>query len=336
MYYIKYYSLTSLIILILICQGVAQQPPLERIIVQGNEFVNENGELVVFRGYSSKDPHKLKEEKRWNKEYFQEIKKWGGNVVRIPVHPLHWRLRGQENYLELLDQSVVWAAANDLYVIIDWHSIGNVKTGLYLNPIYYTDLHETFNFWKVIAERYGDNPTVAFYELFNEPALYNGKFGKLSWKEWKEIMEEMILVVRANGGMGIPLVAGFNWAYDLTPVRDLPIEADGIGYVSHPYPQKREKPWEDQWTSDWGFVKEKFPVILSEIGFCAADDPGAHVPVISDSSYGEAITTYADERNISYVVWVFDLEWSPRLFIDEKFNPSNHGKFWKEKLNSYE
>ena len=322
--------------LILISQTVLQaQETVLRINVSGNEFVDESGRVIVFRGYSSSDPDKLETEKKWNKSYFAELKNWGANIVRFPIHPKAWRERGKENYLNLLDDGIKWAAEHGLYVIIDWHSIGNLKTGLYLADMYYTDENETFNFWKIIAERYGKNPTVAFYELFNEPTTYENRFGRLSWDEWKPLMEEIIIVVRANGGEGIPLVAGFNWAYDLTPVKYRPVEAEGIAYVSHPYPQKREKPWEEKWTADWGFVKENYPVILTEMGYCGPNDPGAHVPVISDESYGIAITDYCDQRNISYVVWVFDSRWSPRLYIDDKFTPSHNGEFFKQKLNSY-
>lgn len=311
------------------------QAQMDRITVLGNEFVDEAGDVFIFRGYSSSDPDNLVKQNSWNQNYFDELKRWGANVVRFPIHPRAWRSRGKENYLKLLDQGIQWAAANDMYVIMDWHSIGNLTTGLYLNDGYYTDLHETFAFWKVIAERYGDNSTVAFYELFNEPTSNGNKFGRLNWEDWKSIMEELIVVVRANGGEGIPLVAGFNWAYDLTPVREQPIDADGIAYVSHPYPQKKEKPWFDKWTNDWGFVKETYPIVLTEIGYCAADDPGAHIPVISDQSYGEAITEYSDQNNISYIVWVFDNHWAPRLYVDDKYTPAIHGAYWKDRLNKY-
>ena len=178
----------------------------------------------------------------------------------------------------------------------------------------------------------GDN-TVAFYELFNEPTVYNGQLGTCSWDEWKVINEEMITIIRANGGSGIPLVAGFNWAYDLVGPATNPINAEGIGYVSHPYPMKREKPWEEKWTQDWGFLKNKYPVILTEIGFCGPEDPGAHIPVISDESYGDAITTYCDKNDISWVVWVFDPEWAPALFRDWKFTPTRQGIYFKKALN---
>lgn len=325
------FSFSGLVFLLLPVMLQAQMP---RITVQGNEFVDEAGEVFIFRGYSSSDPDNLEKKNSWNLAYFQEMKRWGANVVRFPIHPRAWRSRGQEAYMQLLDQGVEWAVANDMYVIMDWHSIGNLVAEKYLNESYYTNLEETFEFWRAITERYGDNPTVAFYELFNEP-VNNDKFGELSWKRWKSALEALIQEIRANGGEGIPLVAGFNWAYDLTPIRDQPIEVEGIAYVSHPYPQKRTKPWVEKWTEDWGFVKENYPMVLTEIGYCTPDDPGAHIPVISDHSYGKAISDYSDQNNLSYIVWVFDNRWSPQLYVDDKFTPSYQGTFWKEKLNGY-
>lgn len=311
------------------------QNPLNRISVDKNSFVKENGEKIVFRGLNTSDPDKLESEGHWNRSYFEEIKKWGANIVRFPVHPRAWTKRGKENYLLLLDDGIELAAEFGLYVIIDWHSIGNLQTEMYQADTYDTTLKQTYDFWRTIAVRYGKNKTVAFYELFNEPTTYNNTLGSASWEEWKKINEKMITIIRANGGEGIPLIAGFNWAYDLTPVLDNPINAEGIAYVSHPYPQKREKPWEDKWTADWGFVKEKYPLMLTEIGFSGIDDVGAHIPVISDESYGDAITNYSDEREISYVIWVFDPQWAPRLFEDWDYTPSRHGKYFKNKLQSY-
>ena len=148
-------------------------------------------------------------------------------------------------------------------------------------------------------------------------------------------MEELIIIVRANGSEAIPLIAGFDWAYDLREVKANPINAEGIGYVSHPYPQKREKPWEDKWTADWGFVAEKYPVMLTEVGFCGADDRGAHIPVISDESYGDTLVKYCDERGISYVVWVFDPNWAPMMFSDWNFTPTRQGTYFKKVLQGY-
>jgi hypothetical protein len=311
------------------------QSKLSRVLVKGNQFITSEGKPIVFRGLNTSDADKLEKSGHWQKQYFEQMKQWGATIVRIPVHPQAWRTRGKKEYLQLLDQGVGWAGELGLYVILDWHSIGNLKNEMYQHAMYETTLKETFEFWRTISDHYKDNTTVAFFELFNEPTLMAGKLGTCSWDQWKQIVEETITIIRANGGKAIPLVAGFNWAYDLKEVASNPIGAEGIGYVSHPYPMKREKPWEEKWTADWGFVAEKYPVILTEIGFCGPDDKGAHVPVISDESYGEAITKYCDERGISYVVWVFDPQWSPMLFSDWNYTPTRQGKYFKKILQQY-
>jgi len=323
----KTQSFIIIFCLLIVTPGLAQ---LSKVRVEGNRFVNDRRGTIVFHGVNSSDPSKLKENGHWDKAYFEEIKKWGANIVRIPVHPANWREDGNSEYLKMLDQGVQWATESGLYVIIDWHSIGNLRTGLYQNPMYDTDMKETYNFWRAIAKKYKGNSTVAFFEFYNEPTTYQGQLGECTWLEWKKIMEELIGIVRANGAEAIPLIAGFNWAYDLTEVKDNPINAEGIAYVSHPYPQKREKPWEEKWTVDWGFVADKYPVLLTEVGFCGPQDKGAHVPVISDKSYGEILTKYCDEKGISYVVWVFDPNWAPSMFSDWNYTPTRQGKFFRE------
>lgn len=330
---IKLITVLVILLLLFLKQTEAQtSPALPLINVKGNTFVTAAGTPIVFRGLDASDPDKLERDGHWNKEYLEAIKSWGANIVRFPVHPDAWRKRGKAAYLKLLDQGVQWASELGLYVIIDWHSIGNLRSELFQNPMYETTKKETLEFWRTMAQHFKGNTTVALFELFNEPTLMNGALGTCSWAQWKDMVEEMITVIRANGSKAVPLVAGFNWAYDLTPVANDPVNAEGIAYVSHPYPMKREKPWPEKWTKDWGFATAKYPVILTEIGFCGPDEKGAHVPVISDESYGDAITAYCAERGISYTVWVFDPQWAPMLISDWKFTPTRQGKYFKNAL----
>lgn len=53
-------------------------------------------------------------------------------------------------------------------------------------------------------------------------------------------MEEIIGIIYAHDTNKIPIVAGFNWAYELTDVKFEPIAYPNVAYVTHPYPQKRE------------------------------------------------------------------------------------------------
>lgn len=310
----------------------AKQLPrvLPRIRVEKNQFVEENGRVVVFQGVSIADPDHLQREGQWNERLFQEVAAWGANVVRVPVHPAAWRGIGKSAFLQLLDQALVWSNRAGLYVIVDWHSIGNLKTGLFQHPMYDTTQAETFEFWRSIAFRYKGISTFAFYELFNEPTTYKGTLGQITWPEWKGLNEEMIHIIRAHDREVIPLVAGFNWAYELGPVEKAPIAAEGIAYVSHPYPMKTTAPYEENWDRDFGFVAERYPLFATEIGYMRAGGLGAHNPVIDDGSYGPRMTTYLAKRGASWVGWVFHPTWSPQLISDWAFTPTESGTHFRK------
>ena len=312
--------------------GQDEGQALPFIRVEGNRFVDEEGAPVVLRGVSFSDPDRLEQHEHWNRAYFEAAKSWGANVVRFPVHPRAWRARGEQAYLELLDQGIAWAAELKLYVIIDWHSIGNLRTELFQHPMYNTTMTETLRFWKTIAARYEGNPVVAFYEVFNEPTRYNGTLGRMSWEQYKSLIEEIIYVIYAHDRSVIPLVGGFDWAYDLSYVRDSPIAFPGIAYVAHPYPQKRTPPWEEKWEEDFGFVADTYPVFATEFGFMSAEGRGAHVPVIGDETYGEAIIGFFEKKGISWTAWVFDPVWSPQLIENWDFEPTRQGRFFQNKM----
>ena len=233
-----------------------------------------------------------------------------------------------------MDEGIEWAKKYKLYVVMDWHSIGNLKDAKYTNPMYNTTKEETFKFWKTVAQRYKNEPTVAMYELFNEPTVTGEDTGECTWEEWKTIQEELIDTIRTYNPNALCLCAGFNWAYDLTPISTAPIERTNIAYVSHPYPMKRSQPWEEQWESDFGYVADTYPVICTEIGFCLENELGAHVPVISTEIYAEHITKYFEKKGISFTVWCFDKDWSPTLIEDWNFTPTTQGRFFKTYLQS--
>ncbi len=302
---------------------------LPLISVKENRFVDPEGNPVLFRGANIADPDQLEFDGHWNRELFAFIKDMGADLVRIPVHPAAWRRRGADDYLHLLDQAAAWATGLEMYLIIDWHSIGNLKTGLFQHPMYDTSIPETSRFWHTIARHFQGHNTVAFYEIYNEPAMYRGQLGKFTWSEWKEINEEMITIIRYFDKEVIPLVAGLDWAYDLSFLRYDPLDVAGIGYVTHPYPNKRPEPWETRWEENFAFAAMKWPVIATEIGFWS---PEGEDEVIDDDHYGNRITRFLEERGISWVAWVLDPLWHPNMLEDWDFNLSPQGEFFKEAM----
>ncbi len=289
----------------------ANAKKLPLISVKGNRFVDPQGATVLLRGLAIADPDKIESQGHWSKDLFVRVKEMGAKVVRIPVHPVAWRGRGPSNYIKLLDQAVEWCTDLDMYVDLDWHSIGNLTTGLFQDPMYDTSLQETYSFWRAMARHYAGHNTIVFYELFNEPTTYNGQLGPVVWADWKKIQENLITIIRAYNPQALVLVAGFDWAYDLTPLREAPIAAENIGYVTHPYSFKRSQPWEPKWEEDFGFAAGKYPVVATEFGDASAAAPDATRP-----AYGPSIFKYLESKGISWIVWCFDPEWGPTLIKD--------------------
>ncbi|HVU16694.1 MAG TPA: cellulase family glycosylhydrolase [Candidatus Didemnitutus sp.] len=302
---------------------------LPLIVVQGNHFARESGETILFRGVSIADPDKLVGQGRWNRELFVAVKDLGANLVRLPVHPAAWRERGVPGYLALLDQAVDWCTDLGLYVDIDWHSIGNLHSGMFQSPMYDTSQAETFAFWRTIAAHFQGNHTVAFYELFNEPTHFNGMLGSMSWTQWRELNEEMIAIIRYWDKERIPLVAGFDWAYDLNPLHYEPVHATGIGYVTHPYANKRSQPWEPKWEENFAFAAATYPVIATEIGFGLREGE-----VVNDEHYGNRITRFLERHGISWLAWVYDPEWGPPMLKSfDGYTLTGAGEFFKEAMH---
>ena len=314
-----------------------KQMPL--ISVKGNKFVDPDGKTVLFRGIDISDPDKLESQGHWSKDHFAKAKELGAMVIRIPVHPVAWRQRTPAEYLKLLDQAVGWCTELNMYVIIDWHSIGNLETEVFQDPMYETSKRETYNFWRTISRHYAGHNTVAFFELFNEPTTYRDQLGPVSWADWKKTVEDEITLVRAYDPQAIPLVAGFDWAYDLTPVHLNPIAAAGIAYTVHPYSYKRSQPWPPKWDEDFGFVAENYPVFATEFGGFASPS-GAHVAADEamdegshNAAYGPTIIKFLEGKGISWSVWCFDPEWPPTLIRNWNYELTASGEFTKAALH---
>ena len=74
----------------------------------------------------------------------------------------------------------------------------------------------------------------------------------------------MITVIRYSDKETIPIVGGFDWAYDLTPLHNEPINATGIAYSVHPYANKSPQPWAATWEENYGFAADTWPVFATE------------------------------------------------------------------------
>jgi hypothetical protein len=75
-----------------------------------------------------------------------------------------------------------------------------------------------------------------------------------------------------------------------------------------------------------------FPIKSGMTKKMSESERGAHIPVIGDETYGEAIIAYFEEKGISWTPWVFDPVWSPQLIANWNFEPTRQGRFFRDKM----
>jgi endoglucanase len=305
--------------------------------VEGNAFVDQFGQKMIFRGMAQPDPINLALEHYylqpdWNSHYYQVMASWGANIIRLGILPRSLRNHSWSSIFDILDQTIAWAGENGMYVVIDFHSCGSIADNWYNNgdPQYTTNLQEWLTFWDKISSRYANNDIVAFYEIFNEPANQMQPPAKAKWKAWKVVVEQVIPVIRGNDPDKIILVGGLNWAYDLSYVADEPIEFENIGYSTHPY-LIRLIADRKNWDTAFGKVSEKYAVFATEFGY-QDDMPGFENKMVGNKRYGQAIIDYLEAHRISWMVWVFDNTWTTRLLIEKDFTPSSSGEYFRSRM----
>jgi hypothetical protein len=123
----------------------------------------------------------------------------------------------------LLDNLVHWCQRNGVYVIIDLHAAPGGQTGqniddsandqpeLFMNP---TNQDRLVALWVKLATRYHDDPTVAAYDLLNEPLPERTGAAAKYKHELEPLYKRITQAIRAVDQKHIITVEGANWAND--------------------------------------------------------------------------------------------------------------------------
>jgi endoglucanase len=306
--------------------------PLGRLRVSNGKLLDESGNQVVLKGVSLSNIIYVKYLGHWNEEYFANARSWGATLVRLPVNPATFREFPQETLLDL-DDAVRWCQKHDLYLNIDYHALGNATDGLFQWEEYLgTTWEEAEQFWATVAARYADVPTVAFGEIYNEPAALGGT---LTFDDWRQHADALVAILREHAPEMIPVVAGLDFAYDFSPGGSHPFSDPDIALSAHPYPGQARERRRANWEAAFGYLSDRYPIILTEIGFDPYDQflPSAY---LDDIVYGREVLSYAEEKQMSWTAWVFfnDGASSPMpLFSDwETLTPTVAGLFFKDVL----
>ncbi|MGE5462481.1 MAG: glycoside hydrolase family 5 protein, partial [Syntrophothermus sp.] len=187
--------------------NISQYPG--RLEAHGSQLVDANGEAVLLKGLMPPGPARLRSDGDFGQKLIAEMAGTGANVIRIPVHPENW-VRDPDYLWRYLDPIVAWAGEADLYVIVDWHYIGNVATGAGQQM---PDLEEkpmdlTLAFWRSTARYFRETPNVIF-EIFNEPQ-------SIAAAEWHSSATAIVRAIREQGADQLVIVGGLEYGKDLS------------------------------------------------------------------------------------------------------------------------
>ena len=203
---------------------------------------------------------------------------WGFNAVRLPMHYNLFTLPiedepvpGQNTWLdkgfELTDSLIAWCKQNEMYVILDLHAApggqgydqgisdyDTTKPSLWEST---ANKGKTVALWRRIAEKYAEEPTVAGYDLINEP----------NWNlpgniPLKNLYLEITNIIRSVDTNHMLFIEGNWFANDFTGLT--PPWDDNMVYSPHKYWSYNDQA-SIQWVLD---IRENFdvPIYFGESG----------------------------------------------------------------------
>jgi glucan 1,3-beta-glucosidase len=149
---------------------------------------------------------------------FELIKSFGFNVARVPFD---YRLLQEDqppyslrsNAFAWLDRAVKLADAAQVYVILDLHGAPGGQSGKDhtgesgQNHLWHNDVNKqrTIDLWTALAGHFKGNPTVAAYDLINEPY---GDYHTDARPELAELIPKICAAIRATGDQHIVFFPG--------------------------------------------------------------------------------------------------------------------------------
>jgi endoglucanase len=256
---------------------------------------------------------------------------WKANVVRISLNQDFWLQGGPQyaaGYDATVDEQIQWAEAAGMDVILDlhWSDKGDPSTTAAQQRM--ADANSV-TFWGQVASRYmGDGHVI--FELYNEPH-------DVAWSVWLgggpsgdgftvAGMQQLYDAVRATGAKNLVLIAGLDWAFDLSGVPSYRVKGDNVVWVSHAYGQNANQ-HAAAWSGAFGNLSATDPVMLTEFGDTKT----------CDGAFNTQLIAFADAHQISWsgFAWYVATCAFPSLISDWTGTPTAAGQAVKNALAKY-
>jgi Cellulase (glycosyl hydrolase family 5) len=295
------------------------------------------GAAIRLVGVAVGDPIYIRAKRRFS-DYGEIARTWRANVVRISLHPGHFRADPAKSF-KALSRDIEVARAEGLFVIVCWHAIGfpgqfeekpDPSWGLPIDA-YQSDEALALAFWRETAQTFGRDPGVIF-ELWNEPVI-DGKLWVSTGEHWplvKPLWQRLIAAIRGKSD-NIILASGTRWAHDLKGVAKNLIDDPRTAYAWHCYPPAdRGRP--DRWFGTLDGLAAVKPVVVTEWGFAPAGPD--YVRGTADNFGRPFAAQVLEPLNLHSTAWCWSEGAAPQLLAAADNTPSPFGQFVKDYIAS--
>jgi endoglucanase len=309
----------------------------------GNKLINTSGNIVRLTGVNwfgletaNYVPHGLWS--RGYKEMMDQMKQLGFNVIRLPYSNQAFDAGSVPNgidysknsdlqglsAIQIIDKIVTYAGQIGMRIILDRHRPDATAQ----SALWYTSSYSENRWiadWKMLAQRYANNPTVIGADLHNEPhspACWGCGDTAFDWRLAAQRAGNAVLSVNSNWLIiveGVDCINGdcYWWGGNLANVGQYPVtlsDPNKLVYSAHDYPSSvYNQTWfgasnypanlPGVWDSHWGYlIKQNIaPVILGEFG--------TKLLTASDGQWLNSLTSYLGSgiNGINWTYW----SWNP-------------------------
>ncbi len=325
---------------------------------EGSQIVDSAGNNVKLTGVNwfGAEGYAFAPQGLWQDSYrniMDQMQEQGFNTIRLPWsdamldngrmptgidYSKNPELQGKTS-LEVFDKIIEYADQTGMKIILDHHRSGDGASANE-NGLWYTSQYpesKMIENWKMLAQRYADNPSVIAADLHNEP------HGQATWgdgnqaTDWKAAAERIGNAIQSVNKDWLLIVEGVEYSSEGTywwggnldgvkadpidfnidnklvySVHDYPPSMAGFGWFNDPaYPDNMS----DVWTDAWGWIVQQdiAPVLVGEFG--------TKLETSQDKQWLDAIVKYMDgdyngdgksdlaagDQGVSFTYWA----WSP-------------------------
>ncbi|WP_207461370.1 carbohydrate-binding domain-containing protein [Azospirillum sp. SYSU D00513] len=325
---------------------------------EGNQIVDSSGQNVKLTGVNwfGAEGFAFAPQGLWMDSYqnhMDKMKELGFNTIRLPFsdamldngrmptgidYSKNPDLRGKTS-LEVFDKIIEYADKSGMKIMLDHHRSGDGASANE-NGLWYTDQYpesKMIENWKMLAERYADNPSVVAADLHNEPhgqATWGDGNQATDWAAAAERIGNAIQSVNPNWLLvveGVEIHEGnwYWWGGNLEGAKERPIEFNvdnKLVYSVHDYgPSLHMMDWfkdpnfpnnmPEKWNQMWGHLiqDDKAPVLVGEFGSKMETDidkkwmPELIQYMDGDYNLDGKSDLAAGEQGVNWTYWA----WSP-------------------------